>query len=181
MTDKPNGQAPANTSHRLVALLHLLDDETHQYESAVHKLREKQDILIAGKPKLLGRIDQELMAISHKATQLEKKRMALMAELGHPNQTLTQLIETLEPKAASAFMAGKDRLLRAAQDAHRQNHDTQDLLNLSLQWIQDTVELISSVLNPEASSYTAQGSKSGAKSNPNATPNALQSTVNHSA
>ncbi len=181
MNDAFHSQNTSPATHQLVSLLNTLDEETAQYEAVVQKLREKQDILIAGKPKLLGRIDQELMAISRKAAQTEQKRMTLMAALGHPNHTLSQLIETLEPKAASEFSRSRDQLMRAALDARQQNQDTQDLLNLSLQWIQDTVELIANVLTPEAASYTAQGNKAGGKHKGQSTPAALQSTVNHSA
>ena len=180
MTDEHNSQNPPHTSHRLVALLNLLEEETRQYEAASKKLLEKQDILITGKPKKLPKLDQELTAISHKTKQLEKQRLAIMAELGKPNHTLSQLIETLEPKAAAAFIPCRDRLLHAAQDAKRKNQDTRDLLQLSLQWIQDTVELIAKVLTPEASSYSAKGNKAGTKHH-QASTQLTQSTINHSA
>ena len=181
MTDTVPTPNTSLANHPLATLLTVLDEETTQYETVVQKLREKQDILIANKPKLLGRIDQELMALSRKAAQTEGKRRTLMSELGYPNHTLSQLIETLEPKAATIFSRSRDRLMRAALDARQQNGDTQDLLNLSLQWIQDTVELIASVLSPEAASYTAQGNKAGGKNKGQGTPPTLQSTVNHSA
>jgi len=175
-------QSHHSSSHqKLAALLHLLEEETRQYEAASAKLREKQDILISGKPKKLPRLDQELTAISHKTRQLEQQRLSLMAELGHPNQNLSHLIADLEPQAAATLTPPRDRLVKAVQETTRLNQDTRDLLQLSMQWIQDTVELIANVLTPEAASYNAQGNKAGGakhKANPS---DPGQSTINHSA
>lgn len=164
---------------KLMALLNLLEEEARQYEAVCHKLQEKQDVLITGKPKKLPRLDQELTAITHKAKQLEKQRMGLMSELGHHQKPLTQLIETLEPKAASEFRKCQTHLVQAVQNSRRMNQDTRDLLQLSLQWIQATVELIASVITPEAASYSASGNKSGHKKTNATAP--VQSTVSHSA
>jgi len=176
MTDKPN---PTHASHKLLALLNLLEDETRQYEAVTSKLQDKQEILIANQPKKLHRVDQELTVISQKTKNLEKQRLELLKDLGYPNHTLSQFIEQLEPTAASTFIPCQNRLIRAAEDVRRMNQDTRDLLQLSLQWIQDTVELIASVITPEAASYTAQGGKTGQKQSVQSS--ALQSTINHSA
>jgi len=182
MTDAHQPHPESQNRHQqLVALLNLLEEETRQYEAASVKLREKQDVLIANTPKKLPRLDQELTAISHKTRQLEQQRLSLMSELGHPNQTLSQFITALDPQTAATFIPSRDRLLKTAQETTRLNQDTRDLLQLSMQWIQDTVELIANVLTPEAASYNAQGNKaSGSKHKANPTGPA-QSTINHSA
>ena len=176
MTDNPN---TTHASHKLLTLLNLLEEETRQCEAVTSKLQEKQEILITNQPKKLHRVDQELLAISQKAKNLEKQRLELLKELGYPNQTLTHFIAQLEPTAASTFIPCQNRLIRATEDVRRVNQDTQDLLQLSLQWIQDTVELIASIVTPEAASYNAQGGKTGQKQS--VPSSAMQSTVNHSA
>lgn len=177
MTDQPN---TTHAPHQLLALLNLLEEETRQYEAITSKLQEKQAILIANQPKKLHRIDQELTAISQKAKHLEKQRLGLIQDLGYPKHTLSQFIGQLEPETASTFIPCQARLIRAAEDVRRMNQDTRDLLQLSLQWIQDTVELIASVVTPEAASYTAQGGKTGPQQK-SLQSSAVQSTVNHSA
>jgi hypothetical protein len=63
---------------------------------------------------------------------------------------------------------------------HRLNQDTSELLNLSIQWIRETVEVIANAITPEGSSYTAHGNKAQAQ-NPGATIAPVQSTIIRSA
>jgi hypothetical protein len=182
MSPEANPTHTANTANRqqLLTLLNLLEEETRQYEAVSAKLREKQDILVANTPKKLPRLDQELTAIGHKARQLEQQRQGLMGDMGYPNHTLSQLIGEMDPQTAATFIPCRDRLRHAAHEAKRLNQDTRDLLELSMQWIQDTVELIANALTPEASSYNAQGNKAGTR-NSTAQTTPVQSTINHSA
>ena len=182
-TSPQEHSATHSTSQNMLALIRLLEEETRQYEHLRHKLYEKQNILIAGKPGKLTAIDRELTSVGQKAKTLEKQRLELMNKLGQPENTLSQFIHKLEshqPKAAADLRRCRERLLSTVHDTQRANRDTQDLLNLSLQWIHDTVELIASVLTPEAASYTAKGQKLAQSKSPG-TSIPAQSTVNHSA
>ncbi len=167
-----------NANPNLDALHGILEEETRQYELVAEKLTRKKESLVANKPQLLTQVDQELITLTQKATSLGKQRTALMRELGYAELTLEKMIQTLDPIYASRFIHVRNRLMRAAQDVERLNRDTRDLLDIALNWIQETVEIIANALTPEASSYNAKGGKAKNGSDAPAVP--IQSTINHS-
>jgi hypothetical protein len=100
--------------------------------------------------------------------------------MGYAQCPLSQFIAQLNPVQKAPLNRCRERLLRAIQDVDRLNRDTRDLLDLSLNWIRDTVEVIVNAITPEGASYTAQGSKTNAH-NPAAAIAPVQSTVIRSA
>ena len=162
-------------------ILHgILEDEIRQYTAAADKMIRKNEMLAAGQPQGLGKLDRELLTLSQKAAQLEKDRRALMTRMGHDGQTLSDLIPTLPQQEIPRFTDCRERLISAIKTADSLNRDNRDLLTISLQWLQDTIEIIANAITPEAASYTAQGTKNTAQ--PAANPATLpQSTINHSA
>lgn len=179
MTNSPATE-PIRLDTGLEMLQHVLEEEIHQYEAIIEKLNCKQAVLVEGKPQTLNQIDQELMALSRNALKLEKQRLSLMARMGYPKCSLSAFIAQLQPDQAAALNRRRERLLRAVNDMHRLNQDTSDLLDLSIQWIQETVELIAGALAPEGSSYTAHGNKPHAQ-NPGTGTAPGQSTIIRSA
>lgn len=170
----------ANTNDCLNILHGILEDEIRQYEAAAEKLTRKNEMLATGKPEGLGKLDRELLTLSQKAAQLEQDRRAIMAKLGHANQTLSDLIPTLPAQQIPRFAHSRERLISAITTADSLNRDNRDLLTISLHWLQETIEIIANAITPEAASYTAQGAKNTAQPNSNAAT-LPQSTVNHSA
>jgi malonyl CoA-acyl carrier protein transacylase len=169
-----------NSPEQLTTLLHLLESETRQLEAAREQLNLKRQILVSGQPQGLVAIDRELLALSKKANELSRERETLTQQMGWGQQTLKSRIPTMPAQFAPLFIHARDRLRRTAMDVQRLNQENQDLLNLSLKWVQDTVEVIASALNPEGASYTAQGSKKS-KQIITHDQTAGQSTVIHSA
>lgn len=158
----------------------ILEEEVRQQQAIAEKLAHKSELLASNKPQGLGKLDRELMTLAQKATQLEKQRQAAISELGHAGSTLKNVIPQLPATEVPRFQQVRDRLITTAKATERLNRDNQDLLTLSLQWIQDTVEIIANALTPEAASYNAQGSKVSAQ--PARKPATIpQSTVSHSA
>lgn len=168
----------SETTEQFEPLYRLLETELAQSQLAVDALQRKKMALVASKPQTLLQVDRELQAIARKTRQLEKERQHLMAELGYPKARLETVIETMPSQLGKRFRILREQLLRSIQDAGQLNRESQNLLNLSLAWIQETVEIIANAITPECVSYNAQGGK-GKKGNLLAPP--VQSTINHSA
>lgn len=167
--------------NQLDALQATLQEEICQHQLAGEKLQEKQACLLANRPQELLRLDQELMQLARKTARLEAQRMQQLQALGHPQATLRQFIETLEPGRAQPFIDARRRLIRAVDEVARLNQHNRELIDLSLKWIQDSVEVIAGILTPEAASYDARGgmTKSKGKQVHDHTP--VQSTVTREA
>ncbi len=179
-TESPN-TLPLQIGNEQLNMLHgILAEEICQYEAVSERLTRKSQVLAANKPKQLAQIDRELLALSRKATQLEQERQRTMTQIGCPNWSLTELIAHLPPKQASRFTQSRERLRQAVQNTADLNRDNRDLLDLSLRWIQETVEIIANALAPEGASYTAQGGKNSTH-NTSQAASPLQSTISHSA
>jgi flagellar biosynthesis/type III secretory pathway chaperone len=164
----------------LDALSGILEEQIRQYESVLQTLARKRDILVTGQAQDLQTIDRELVSVSHKVAQLEKNRQQLQTTMGCPDWKLEKIIRHLPSPVSRHFSETRHRLLRALKDTERMNRENNDLLTLSMQWIQETLEIIAAAVTPEGASYTAQGNKHRPQNSP-ATPAPIQSTVNHSA
>lgn len=174
MTQTPFDSAQLNQLHQL------LESEIEQYQQAVEALRRKKAALVTRKPQALLPVDRELMAISRKSKQLEEQRQSIMTELGHPDGRLEKLIEQMNlvnPENVSQFQDVRQRLLRTIEDVGQLNQESRGLLDLSLRWIQETVDIITAAISPEGASYNAQGGKQ--KGQNHQPP--IQSTISHSA
>lgn len=156
-----------NDPERLTALLIVLENETRQLEAAREQLNLKRQILVSGQPQKLVSIDRELTALGKKSGELAKEREVLTRQLGWEKQTLKSLIPQMPAQFEPRFTLTRDRLHRAAMDVERLNRENRDLLNLSLKWVRDTVEVIAAAMNPEGASYTAQGGKKLKQNTPN--------------
>lgn len=165
----------------LDALHQVLHDELQQAERTREALRRKQEALLTNQPKTLPDIDRELLALARKAKQLEGQRFELMRGLGHPDQTLEQLIQHLPPPESRRFTQMRDQLRRALLDVAHLNQENRTLLDLSIRWVRETVELIANALTPEGASYTAQGAKNRPDGSGAAPSSLAQSTINHQA
>jgi chromosome segregation ATPase len=176
---RETSQSPLNPA-LLERLWQTLELETEQYRQAVDALQRKKNALVSRKPQTLLPIDRELMAISRKAAQIGQERQCLMNELGHSEGRLEALIEQVRqyhPEAVGKIRDARQRLLGVIEEMGRLNQESRSLLDLSLKWIQETVDLITSAISPEAACYNAQGGKKKASG----APPPIQSTVNHSA
>ena len=137
-----------------------LKEEAAQYELAANKLVEKKCILLSNDPAGLPRLDQELLLLAQKTRQLERSRIEQMRDLGHGDLSLRQFIGTLDPRRGKPFLDARTRLLKAVDEVSTLNRHNKELIQLSMQWIQDSVEVIAGLITPEGASYNAQGNKS---------------------
>ena len=100
--------------------------------------------------------------------------------MGHPDKTLTQLIAGMPKQDASRLLPLRDNLKRVLGDIQEENKQTKSLLDLSIRWVAQTVEVIAEALTPEGASYNRRGGRSKS-SEDSANPINIHSTVIHDA
>lgn len=170
---------PLLTAAQAELLHRVLSEQILQYQAIQTLLERKRDIVVSGQPQDLQAVDRELLSLSHKVAQLEQERQVFQVENGYSDWTLEQLLRQAPLSCVARLREARDQLIRLLQDTEQLNRENRELLSLSLQWIQDTVSVIAKAVEPEGSSYTAQGSKVR-KPHGDVVPAALQSTVSHS-
>lgn len=134
-----------------------LRQEAEQQEALAERLAQKNELLVAGQVEALLKLDRELMAEGRKARVLAGRRQELMARMGCPDAPLSRLISRLDGEASARFSGMRDRLRLAVRTVEQRNQDNRDLLALSLNWLQETVNIIANAVAPEGACYTAQG------------------------
>lgn len=169
-----------NHTEQLSTLETLLTEQLESYRMVAGKLHEKKDSLVKGDYASLPNLDQELVILGQKTAQLEQLRMELMMQMGHPDKTLTQLIEGLSQTEANRLKPLRDNLKQVLSQIQYENEHTQSLLDLSIQWIAKTVEVIAEALTPEGASYNRKGSRFKSSTD-NANPINTHSTIIHDA
>jgi|GEM_PF-2821931 len=170
--------------------LHVVIDSLLQcYLAHKHNLIKKRDILIKGdlspseRMTVLQAVDRTLLTLNQRARQLEQERCKLHRSMGCENMSLNELIAAL-PNGFNG-LARKLRTLQqnlqvALREGKNLNDEIKGLLELSLGWVRETIDIVATAVAPEGSSYGAFASKPGARADAPPRPG-LNSTVNHSA
>ncbi|MGE0199926.1 MAG: flagellar protein FlgN [Candidatus Melainabacteria bacterium] len=168
------------TPQTMDALKALLRQETETYQQVADALSHKTSVLVNGDYHGLAGVDQELVRLGQKSIQLETQRMAAMTAMGYENHTLRQLIEVLPPDEKKPLQTLRENLLEKVFAVQTANQQHQSLLDLSIQWVGDTMDIIAKALTPEGASYTGTGKS--VKGAPGQTPiQGLQSTISRDA
>jgi hypothetical protein len=186
----PTDKAPHFEVETVAALHALLDELATRYETARQTLTAKRDMLIgnqsqAVKNGALQEADRELLSISNRVSQLDAGWRQMQAQMHCADWKLSAVIQAVSESTAVAhftpkLMRVRERLERALQDTTRLNLEIHGLLELSLGWMRETVEIITSAVAPEGASYTAMGGKNRSPERASAPPS-LSSTISHSA
>ncbi len=145
--------------NQLALLQCLLNKQADIYSEIEEKMVQKQHVLVEGNPDKLVSTDQVLTGLAQKIARLEEERIALLIKMGHPNESLKEVIETLPSGEAESLSQCRNRLVKGIERVKGENDKARSLLNLSIRWVEDTVELIANALAPEAGSYNASGVK----------------------
>jgi predicted anti-sigma-YlaC factor YlaD len=186
LADMHQGDVPQIDAATVETLYSLMDSLAQCYESHRQILLRKREILVkamAAKDRMteLQATDRTLLSLNQRAGQLDRERRRLQTSMGCGDWTLTQVIVALQDgftPMARKLTALRDRLQVAMQESGRLNVEIKGLLELSLGWIRETVELISSACTPEGASYSAPGIRRAEETAP---PMGLRSTISHSA
>lgn len=164
-------------NQELELLKSILDQEIESYGEVEQKMAEKNQVLIRGNASELSRLDRELIALNQRTIELEKQRIALMMNMGKPNHSLQDFINSLEIHKAAPLIEARQRLHRVIDNVRDLNSQNKRLLEISLKWIETSVEAIAQMLTPQGASYDGKGDKNNRKTS----TNLGQSTINHSA
>lgn len=167
----------AHRNQELELLKRILDQEIESYGQVEQKMAEKNQVLIRGNASELSRLDRELIALNQRTIELEKQRISLMMNMGKQNYSLQEFINSLDIHKAAPLIEARQRLNRVIGNVRDLNSQNKRLLEISLKWIETSVETIAQMLTPQGASYDGKGDKSHRKS----ATNLGQSTINHSA
>jgi hypothetical protein len=167
---------PEPLSEALEALCRLLDEMAGRYETARRTLIRKRDLLISRQAETLknGELqatDRELLAVSRQVARLDQERRQLQVRMGCPDWTLGTLIEALRngipaaspewtQAAAQNLARTRERLETVLRETDRLTREVRGLLELSLGWIRETVDILTAAATPDGTGYTAQGTGS---------------------
>ncbi len=155
-------QHPQNQplKNQLTLLQNLLNQQAEVYSDVEKQMIQKQHILIEGDPNKLASVDQTLAILGQRLTQLENQRIELLEAMGHQDKTLNEVLQTLPQHQTKTLRESRSHLIRSIKNIKIENDKTRSLLNLSIRWVEETVELIANALVPEAGTYNATGVKS---------------------
>jgi hypothetical protein len=188
---KPNATCPApfvagekllpneETANRM---LNLMETETTCYQKMRDLLIEKKEILLANQPEQLAPIDRQLLQINRQVVLLDKERNELRHQLGFPDyQTLFMaLAANISAKETRYMQQARHQLMTSTKEASQLNQEIKQLLKISFQWVQNTIETIVQAVTPEGcSSYTETGNKTSSEAKAGIMLSG--STINHSA
>jgi hypothetical protein len=163
-----------------------LDSLVLCYESHKQSLLRKREVLIkslASKESMteLQATDRALLSLNQRAKQIDRNRHRIQIEMGCGDFNLSQLIDTIQDSfraMARKLSILRDRLQCALRESSQLNSEIKELLELSLGWVRETVEIITTAYSPEGSSYGVYATKpTKQESSP---PTGLRSTVSHS-
>lgn len=135
---------------------------THQeaiYADVEDRIQQKRKVLIEGDVHQLAGIDQELATLGQQVTRLEQERLELLTRMGYADKPLSEVIARLPVEEASHLRELRIRLRARIDNVRTANDQARSLLDLSIKWIEDTVEVIAKAVMPEATSYGQQNGK----------------------
>lgn len=161
--------SPPQQTPLLDARIEQLDDKLGEilgvYTVLETHMVAKKQLIIEGDPDRLQAHDQTLHALTQQLTQLENERLTLMKALGYgETHTLEFVIQDRQqqPEAqpvCTALQQKRYGLQQLTRSIQKLNLDHKMLLENSLSWIAQTVDILASVLVPEAAAYGANGKK----------------------
>jgi FlgN protein len=165
-------------------------DSLHQcYVAHKQALVKKRDILTqSGMPAIerltaLQAVDRSLLTLSQRARQLEQERINIQRGMGCEALTLTQLIAVIPPGMngiSRKLQALQQKLMVALKEGKNLNNEIKSLLELSIDWVRDTIDIFSKAAAPEGASYGAFATKPNRSEGATVRPG-LNSTISHSA
>lgn len=137
----------------------ILTQQEAVYADVEERIHQKRQALIEGSVHQLAEIDQELVSLGQRMSRLEAERMELMSTMGYVNKPLAELIPDLPSEQAAELRDLRIRLRARIYNVRSANDQARSLLDLSIKWIEDTVEVIAKAVMPEAASYGQQNGK----------------------
>lgn len=153
------------TPEKIQELKTLLEKETQTYQQMAKTMMDKKTLLIKGQYKNLGPIDQTLASLGNQSVQIEARRLNLMTDIGHQDKTLEELIKAMPSTHAQDFIPLRKQLIHVVRDVQEMNQQNNRLIELSIKWIEDTVDTIAKAVTPQGATYNAKGQQTVKKGN----------------
>lgn len=135
-------------------LKRILNEEIALYNRIEQHLAEKKQHIIQGNLEQLVQVDNELEKLSQQGKVLEQERLALMVSIGREGETLREFIASLESGEDSHLLnQARTRLIETTNSIKTLSKTNRDLLTQSIRFIEQSVNVIASILAPEGASY----------------------------
>ncbi len=132
----------------------VLDTEIAVYSKMERCLEHKKQIIIQGDLDALVKMDTEIENLHEQAQSLEKERLAIMVKMGREGETLKEFIASLETGENSHILEQtRSRLIQSVEGIKKLSHTNQDLLTQSISFIEQSINVIASILAPDGPSY----------------------------
>jgi len=157
---RPVPEKPPTLSEATTPLTHLatiLSDQVGLYDRVETMIEQKRQVLVKGNAYELANIDQKLMVLAQDVERLEKQRQALLKEMGFEGYTLKEVIDRLSSPEAQTLRPLREQLKKAVERVQVTNQHTQGLLQMSINWVADTVNMIAKAIAPEITAYNPEG------------------------
>lgn len=133
----------------------ILNEEIQVYNRVEKVLAEKKDIIIRGNVEELNRIDVQLEQLMQQAHHLEKSRLAVMLQFGRERESLRDFISSLEDDNDSRLLEQSRRqMIQVTQNIKSLSDTNRTLLTQSIRLIEQSVQIIASLLAPEGAAYS---------------------------
>lgn len=132
----------------------ILENEALLYTQILNIGNQKTDIIIKGKVNELAVLVEQEQDIVSKLAKLEFERdhvsTALHKELKLTDEevTLTQLVKHIEGKNADSLIERQNKLLDVLKQVKNVNDQNGKLINSSLEYIEFSINVLSSAVNP---------------------------------
>ncbi len=132
----------------------ILNQEIQLYSAIENSLDEKKDIIIKGDLDRLAQIDNELEKLSERAHDLEKERLSTMVRMGKEGDTLNEFISSLQSGEDTIMLEhAREQLIKTTESIKQLSKTNRDLLTQSIHFIEQSVNVIASILSPNGASY----------------------------
>jgi hypothetical protein len=132
----------------------LLDSEIELYNRIEVLMAEKKQAIVLGDLDKLIQLDNVIEQLTEHARDLEKERLALMVQMGRDGETLREFIDSLESGEDAVMLNhARAQLINTMDGIKRLSKSNRDLLTQSIRFIEQSIDVIASILAPKGPSY----------------------------
>ena len=161
----------------------ILNHEIQVHNNIERYLSRKKDVIIKGDLDALTQVDNALESLTQQARELEKERLAIMVQMGREGETMKAFLKSLKTGEDTEILAhAREQLAVTTQEIKKLSLTNRDLLTQSIRFIEQSVEVIATMLAPEGSAYTnLRINRHGGPDTGMSKPGHVSSTINHNA
>lgn len=132
---------------------HLLETIFKLHQDIEQHMIHKKAHIITGNAEALTQIDVNLIQMSRQLQHLEQARSLLLDSMGLNNYTLRQICSLMPKDVIGNIRHLSLQMERIVNRVHELNQEHQQLLELSMSWIEQTVKVLAEATQPKEATY----------------------------